>query len=463
MKKIIALVFVAILGMAVTLGAQKSAPPTARVPRAIEHVIIVSVDGLMPESYTKADEHGLKIPLMRQIMAEGAYSEGVESVFPTLTYPAHTTMATGTNPGTHGIVLNPAWDPMEKNKAGWRWYTEDIRVPTLWDVARARGLKTALVWWPVTVGAQANALVPEYWRASTPDDLKLWRALSTRSVFEELNKRYPNFCGDCVLPNPPDARIADIATTIIETERPNLLMIHMPELDHVEHDYGPFSPAALGAIENADVQIARLVASAKKAGIWEHTALVILSDHGFAPVSHDVRPGVLMSSKGLITLDKKNHIEDWKAVVLTSGASAYVYVKDPDDEATRKALLDIFEPLAGTEGSGIGRVLNHEQITAMGGDPEAFLALEAAKDFGMTYGYTGDYIEPSKVVGTHGYFPDQPAMRASLLVFGPSIGSVKIADARLLDVAPTVARWLGLELEKAEGKPLDIPVRNTAN
>src|SRR5215470_15614341 len=93
---------------------------------------------------------------------------GALSVLPSVTYPAHTTIATGVFPARHGIVTNYAWDPVDKNLTGWWWYAEDIRAPTLWDAARAAGRKVALIDWPVTVGAKVDVLVPEYWRAGTP-------------------------------------------------------------------------------------------------------------------------------------------------------------------------------------------------------------------------------------------------------------------------------------------------------
>ncbi len=152
MKKL----FSCLLAMAGLLGGGSLAPqPTkqrATRGESILHVILISVDGLMPESYTHPDAHGLKVPTLRELARNGLSSDGARSVFPTVTYPLHTSIATGTNPGTHGIVTNTAWDPLERNQGGWRWYAEDIRVPTLWDAARAHGLRTALVWWPVTVG-----------------------------------------------------------------------------------------------------------------------------------------------------------------------------------------------------------------------------------------------------------------------------------------------------------------------
>ena len=62
---------------------------------AIQHVILVSIDGLKPESYTQADHYGLKIPNLREIMKNGAFSIGARSVMPANTYPSHTSIVTG--------------------------------------------------------------------------------------------------------------------------------------------------------------------------------------------------------------------------------------------------------------------------------------------------------------------------------------------------------------------------------
>jgi predicted AlkP superfamily pyrophosphatase or phosphodiesterase len=443
-------------------NAAKPQSSSATLSGPIQHVLIVTVDGMKPQSYTEPDAHGLKVPTIREIVHDGAWSDGVQPVMPSVTYPSHTTMVTGVNPGIHGIFTNTAWDPLNHNYGGYRWYAEDIRVPTLWQIARERGLRTALIHWPVTVGAHTDLNVPEYWRASIPEDLKLLRALSTPGIFDEVAKESPDFSKDILPPDQTDSSWTDMACYAVEKMRPNLVLLHVAMLDHWEHEKGPFSPEANAATETADAQIARLIASARKADTWDSTILVVLSDHGFAPVSQSIRPGVLLRDHGLIALDAHDRITSWKASVLASGGSAYIYLHDTSDDATRHALLDVFQRLAGAEGSGIRRVASHEDIVAMGGDPNAFLALDAADGSMFVSGYTGNFKEPSKDGGAHGYFPDRPEMRASMLVYGPPVAAGKIENARMIDVAPTVARWLMLELGKVDGAPLAIPMRSTA-
>ena len=128
-------------------------------------LLLISVDGMKPEAVIDAPSHGLKVPNLRAFMADGAYARGVRGVLPTLTYPSHTTLLTGASPAKHGIIDNTTFDPELRNQRGWYWYTEDIKVPTLWDAAAAANLKTANVYWPVSVGAKITYNLPQIWRA----------------------------------------------------------------------------------------------------------------------------------------------------------------------------------------------------------------------------------------------------------------------------------------------------------
>lgn len=426
----------------------------------IQHVIVVSVDGLMPEVYLHPDLHRLRVPTLRTMVASGTYSRGLQPVFPAVTYPSHASIATGCNPGTHGIVTNRAWDPVERNAGGLRWYAEDLKRPTLSQLLHGHDLRSALIGWPVTVGAHSDLLVPDFWRANTAEDLKLLRAVSTPGVLNAVEQEFPGFSSRYLNPETRDAAVTDIAVHAILTQKPALLMLHLIKVVYKEHVYGPFSTEAIAAIEDTDQQISRLTEAIKKAGILEHSAIVVLSDYGFASNSTDVHPGVLLQTAGLVTIDSRHHVKDWKSIVMPMDGATYVYVKDAADSDTRRKLLELFQPMAKKPGSGISRVITHDQIKRMGGDPDAFMALEAADGFSMEPGYEGDYSERSDMLGTHGFFPDRPEMFGALLVAGPPVEKGLIEKARLIDIAPTVASWFGLRLEEAEGVALPIPLKS---
>src|SRR5579863_2003341 len=85
-------------------------------------VLMISIDGLKPEYITQADAHGMKIPYLRTLISNGAYAEGVVGIWPTITYPSHTTLITGVWPAEHGIANNQAFDPYQRFGGAWNWY-----------------------------------------------------------------------------------------------------------------------------------------------------------------------------------------------------------------------------------------------------------------------------------------------------------------------------------------------------
>lgn len=438
--------------MLAACAARPPAPP-AGPPGPIRHVFLVTIDGLLPEAYVAPDAHGLAVPTLRRMVQAGAFSPGALSVFPTVTYPAHTSIATGVLPLRHGIHSNRADDPLETNLDGWRWYAEDIKAPTLWQVAARAGLRTALIGWPVTVGATATYLVPEFWRARHADDWKLLRALSTPGLLADVARRDPAFParhrpGDFHR----DEFLIDIATHVITTGKPHLLFAHLVDVDSAEHQHGPWSDPAKAAIEHADRQLGRLIAAAEAAGIWPATALVVASDHGFAAVRTMVRPGVLLTRAGLVRLDAAGRVAESRAFLQVSGGLGYAYVRDPRDTAAAAMLRAAFDTEAARPEGGIGKIYEPAEIRAAGGDPRASFAFEATPGGSFGPGWTGDYKAPPLYLGAHGFAPEHSEMRAALAILGPAVRRGKIEGARLIDLAPTVAAWLGLRMDGIEGR-----------
>ena len=67
-------------------------------------------------------------------------ADGVRGVFPTVTYPSHTTLITGAMPARHGIYYNSPFEPGGQT-GRWYWEADAIRVPTLWDAVREAGTR----------------------------------------------------------------------------------------------------------------------------------------------------------------------------------------------------------------------------------------------------------------------------------------------------------------------------------
>jgi len=390
----------------------------------------------------------------------GVSVKGVTGVYPTVTYPSHTTMVTGVMPDVHGITSNRIADPYGTNFKGWFWYEEDIKSPTIWSLAKDNGKRVALLNWPVTVGAQVDYLVPEYWRAGTSDDLKLYRALSTPGLLEEVAASNQNFWKRFQPPEIEDSATVDVAVHIINKKAPHLMLVHIWMVDHMQHEKGPGSVEAIANIEEADKQIARIIQACKDKGIWDQTYLFVVSDHGFLPIQKKVNVGAILREQGLVKFDKDKKIVEVKAYAVTNGGSAYIYLHEEKRSAEEMAQLEkqtteIFTTLANTPNSGIAKVLSKNEIRERRGDAQAFLGLTAADGISFSSSFDGTNAPRATTTrGHHGFDESRQEMKSSLLLVGPGIKQTVLEDAHLMDVGKTVTKILSLPSTQMAGSVL---------
>ncbi len=427
------------------------------VAQAQQHpplLVMISIDGLKPEYITEADAHGVKAPNLRRFMTEGTYATGVQGVIPTVTYPSHTTLVTGVWPAKHGIFANTVFDPLQKNAQGWYWYAEDIRVPTLYDAAMQAGRTTASLQWPVTVGAHITWNIPEFWRAGTEEDLKLLRIVSTPGLLAEVAHDIGEYRGGIDASVPADESRGRTAIWILEKKHPSLLLLHVIALDHEQHETGPFSPESIATLERLDAVVGQVRQVAEKLTSGA-VYFAIVSDHGFVRTDAQLNLFPAFRDAKLISLDEKSKILDWKAMPWTTGGSAAIVLKDPNDAATLAAVRELLARLQSDPANGIDRVLEAKELHERGGYPNASFFVSLKPGWRTGNGFDSPLLTKTKVGGTHGESPDLPELRASFFLVGPNVPRGKnlgLIDMR--DIAPTLAKLDGLALPSADGKPL---------
>jgi predicted AlkP superfamily pyrophosphatase or phosphodiesterase len=419
-------------------------------------VLMISVDGLRPGDVLDAKARGFSVPNLTALADGGAYASGVRNVLPTITYPDHTTLITGVWPIRHGIPGNVTFDPLQKNMSGWYWYARDIKVETLWDAVHAAHGKVASLSWPVSVDAPSiDENVPEYWRANVDDeDAKLLHALSTRGLPEKLEKAthtpFAKTIGEGI---DQDLERLRQAGALIASDHPTLLTIHLRGLDETEHDTAPGSKESIAALARLDAGIGALVAEARKA--QPDLVVAVVSDHGFAPVSQDINLVPAFVQAGLITLDPKTHkVTAWKAEPW-GGASAAVVLADPNDEATKAQVKALLDKLAADPTYQIAHVSDAAEIAKLGGTGMASFWIDFKLGAKMSGDPNAPVESPSANKGTHGYLPTHPEMRATFILNGKSVAKKgSLGDIDMRDIAPTLARIMGVTLPHADGKPL---------
>jgi predicted AlkP superfamily pyrophosphatase or phosphodiesterase len=431
-------------------------------------VLMISIDGLKPEYITHADEHGMKLAYLRSLMRDGTYAEGVTGVWPTITYPSHTTLLTGVWPAEHDILNNQEFDPEQHFGGGWYWYSAQIRVPTLWDAAHRAGLHTASVGWPVSVNADVDWLIPEFWRnqnvsgSEDPRDRLLMAALARPSnLFDELAPRAGDYMKGNETTTTGDEAKTRYSLEILRLHKPGFMTLHLSSLDEAQHMHGPFSAEADATLEAIDGMVARL---AKQAFANDPKAVVVIvSDHGFMNITHSVNLLIPFLKAGLIetttnAATRATTMAAWKAAPWMAGGMAAIMLHDANDQATEKQVGEMLRGLAADPANGIAKVLDRAEVAKRGTYPEASFLVVFEPGYYAGTATSGDLITPiAGTRGSHGFSPDYPEMRSSFFAVGAGIAhhrDLGVVDMR--QIAPTVAGILHAPMPTAKAKTLQV-------
>jgi predicted AlkP superfamily pyrophosphatase or phosphodiesterase len=418
--------------------------PERAVGAAPEHVVIVSIDGLRPEFY----QGGYDAPTLEAMAAGGAHARAVESVYPSSTYPAHASIVTGVLPAKHGIHANTVWTGNGSSR-DWHWYAKSLRAKTLWQAAREKRLKVAITYWPTTVGARADWVLGEIWDPENKDTVKRLTAAATPGLLMEL----------VFAIGVPQEKIAEdrasvdnfvsrAAAYIFRKHKPNLQLVHLLNVDEVQHKQGPDSPAVKDAVRLQDENIARIRAAIAESGVGDRTLMIIVGDHGFTSIRQNLSPNAILRDAGLLE-EEGGKVKSWRAIVRSSGGSASVYLKDPADVAR---VRDALHAAASVDGEVRYTLIERALLDRLGYNPDAAFAIDPAEGWAIT-----ERIGPSSptVLGNHGQLPTRPGLETGFIAEGAGIRrGVSIPRMRLIDIAPTVARLLDLDLDGVDGRML---------
>ena len=443
-------IYTIMAALALVAGAQQIAQAQAAQAK---YVVMVTVDGFRPEFYL--DSINYAMPTVRELMKNGVAAQGVNPVFPSVTYPDHTTMITGVTPAKHGIYYNTPFEPQGAT-GKWYWDYSLIKTATLWDAMHKAGKTTACVRWPVTYNAPIDYRIPEYWDYKNMGDARPYTAAATQpaSLWKEVQENATGLleADDLNATNNEliqDENAARMAGYIIKKYKPNFLALHLACTDHYEHENGRDHYMVKASVAGADRAIKTLVESLNRAKIADSTLIIVLGDHGFENIYRSFNPNYLLKQAGLITDVKTGN---WKAQFHSSGGSSFLMLKDSKDKAT----LNKVEAILAQQPDSVKKyyqVISKAQLTKIGADPNVPLALSGID--GTTLGNKSDVIfeKFAHVKGTHGFFPDHKQIQTGFVAFGPGLkkGAV-IPVMNMVDIAPLIAKLTGVTMPAMDGK-----------
>lgn len=428
---------------------------------ADRHVVVISIDGFPAYLWHQPD---LPVPNLRKLAAAGAAARSMVVTNPSSTWSNHTTIITGRSPRRHGVLFNGL---LRRPGGGERPYVEQwadkneyVRVPALYDIARQHGLTTAESDWVAVKGARTiDWSFPE-----VPDrNGTVEQAMLAAGKLTEEELSWMAFG-----PGRKDAVADGIwtrAAAFMFTEyRPNLLLYHTLNTDHINHVYGPGTAASYTAFAYADRLVGDLLQAIEASGLRDKTTLLVVTDHGFKKVSRFLYPNVALREAGYLKVAGARVVHN-DAYVMPWGGTAAVYINDPARRAELKPKLKaLFE-----QTEGIARVIDGAEAHTLGlplpeENPNMGDLILVAKDEAIGFHESAmgpDILAPAvNYGGTHGFLASEPDLEGIFIASGAGIRpGATLGRIRNLDVAPTIARLLGLPLPDAEGRVLEEILR----
>lgn len=415
---------------------------SAQTPPRERMVIVISLDGFPAYSL---DDAKVPTPTLRRLIRQGVTAR-MTTINPTVTWPNHTTLVTGVRADEHGVLVNGslvptgAWPPMKVDPMVDK--VKMVHVPTVYDAAHTAGLTTAQIDWVAINNAPTITWPFSEWATPAgPVEQEMIRKGSIAAAdVQDFTKANILF---------RDQIWTKAAVHLIREHRPNLMLLHFLSLDSVHHQFGPQSLAATSAMAFLDSCVEKVVAAVHETGMDDRTTFLVIADHGFKGYTKETRPGVAIAAAGLTG----------KVHVIPEGGTAMIYL---DQAQAAELLPKAAHALEGVE--GIDKVVGVDGYAALGlplpaRDPQMSQLLVTAKDGYSFSGATGGPVTAAipQRRGSHGYLASDPEMDALFIASGYGVRAGALpAKISNLDVAPTLAKLLGVPLPSAKGKPLPL-------
>ena len=402
----------------------------------VRKLILISLDAVFHDDLARLEPGGF----LKELIGKSAVCDQVKTVFPALTYPAHTTLVTGYDPAEHGIGQNQPFQPgQEPAMRAWYWDSAAIRRDTLFDAVARSGGQCASVLWPVTgKNRSIRWNFPEV--LALPGENQVLKMLTygtpawilgteLRLGRQRVSTREPHLSDyGCLL-----------TCDVIRRKRPDLTALHMVDVDDMRHHHGVASQEALQGLKRLEQRVQRIYETAQATRGMEDALFVLVSDHGQADVSRDVCLTDVLREAGCAGALQ----------VQSNGMTAYLYADSTAPEKVSEALQYLEN---NSSSIGISRVYGRETLTRIGcfeGDGGTILAaVEAAP--GVVF--SDALPEAKREKATHGFGPGHPAEDCLLIIHGRGIpGGFTLPSMPMRDVAPTLAELIGVPLPHASG------------
>lgn len=411
-----------------------------------------------------------ELPHMGEVLRNGSYVKHAEPIYPSLTYPCHTSIITGNYVDQHGIPHN---EILKAGHVKQPWYSQisDVKCRNLLDHAKEHGYRTCAISWPVTGKANIDLNMPMIVPIgySGPEPIQFLRHNATDELLDRYYDQYAHFLiGE---ERSLDRYTMALALDIIrDYQQPDVMLVKMCDLDTVRHIHGVNNEYVLEQLRLHDEQFGQLVERIRRYGDYDNTNFVILGDHGQSDISHAVYTNVLLKEAGFLRVDENDQIIDYDAYSHSSSLSAWIVLRDPDDADMRRKVYEFLLDLKDNGKYGIGHLFTKQEARELFHlegpfdfiiEGERPIAFNSALDSPSVLGEP-EYKGFQDLAASHGGLPWKDETTC-FIAAGPAVKpGVCIERATIIDDAPTMARMLGFELPDVDGVPLTGMLQSTS-
>lgn len=409
MKKTISILIVLmlILTMLAGCGSSGSEPVSTELGQS-ENVVILVLDALSSQYLSKMGNSSN----LAKIARAGAANLNARCVYPSHTLTNHATIMTGVSSGVHSIIGNVrlAEDGVTTIKSK---EPEMLRAETIFEIAKAQGLKTAVVSGKnnlVTMFSKdcdvgTSNVRPLDYLGSAPN----LEDAETNKDYYEMNLELADW-------------VFESLYTVLETEKPNLTLVNVQSTDYIGHRFGPDSDEMKTCLKRVDKALGKLYDKMKKSGMLDNTTLIIVADHG------------MTASDSAINLNVLTMMNFPEAVAAIDGRTGYIWLNGTNE-------VDVVSFFADMEGVAAVFSTRSDVAVSLGvyseDGPDLILESEPGYVF-LPQPMIDEYH------GQHGSSNDSDMVIPMVMVGGGIPAGAGIGACDLRTIAPLVCELLGM-------------------
>lgn len=355
------------------------------MPSPAPRCLLLLVDGLRPD-VAEAQLAAGELPHLAAMLADGGRTRAI-TVFPSTTSVAYLPFLTGATPGRCNI---PSIRWLDRRAYGGRWWREREAVRSYcgYQASRLDGDIAGDV-------ATIFELVPGSVGIFTP----VARGLSAEGDPARLERQaWGALAHYTQWHQPSDEAVGRHLFRAVDGPA-RFVFAQFPAVDGYSHQTAPDAPPVLRALRRVDGVVGRLRARLRARGELNRTLLLLVSDHGSAPVHTHLDLADWFRARGVPTL---SHPVIWErapraAVMVAGNGSAMVYARPG---VPREARWPV-ERLRAPESFGSG----HDLVAALLAEPAVGLVAGLSGDGGVWVGTGGESAVIRRIPGGIAYHP----------------------------------------------------------